>query len=106
PSRGTNPASRRGSPIYSATPLTPCRCPYSGGPSDCLRRCLHRWFCLRHSVIGSATTWPTNPEPVGRLTKLQHSRYGAAWSLACPAPVRTFTTELAWAGSPTDPSRL
>ena len=80
--------------------LTPCRCPYSGGPGDCIRRWLGRWFCLRHFVIGSTTTGSTNPEPVDRLTKLQHSHNGAAWSLACPAPVRTFTTELAWAGSP------
>ena len=27
------PASPRGSPIYSASPFTPCRRPYSGGPS-------------------------------------------------------------------------
>ena len=26
------PANRRGSPIYSASPFTPCRRPYSGGP--------------------------------------------------------------------------
>jgi len=36
------PASRRGSPIYSANPFTPCRRPYSGGPHDCVQRCLHR----------------------------------------------------------------
>src|ERR1035441_7924796 len=40
------PASRRGSPIYSASPFTPCRRPYSGGPRDCAQRCLHRRFCL------------------------------------------------------------
>src|SRR5437016_2424300 len=40
------PASLRGSPIYSASPLTPCRGPYSGGPSNRIRRCLHRWFRL------------------------------------------------------------
>ena len=59
------PASRRGSPIYSASPFTPCRRPYSGGPSDCTRRCLHRWFCLRHFRTGSATTSPTNPDSRG-----------------------------------------
>jgi hypothetical protein len=85
-----NPASRRGSPIYSASPFTPCRYPYSGGPSDCIRRCLHRWFCLRHSVIGSATTWPTNPEQVGRLTKLQHSLYATAWTRCLPCSGQDF----------------
>ena len=34
------PASRRGSPIYSASPFIPCRRPYSGDPSHCMRRCL------------------------------------------------------------------
>jgi hypothetical protein len=30
------PASPRGSPIYSANPCSPCRRPYSGGPHNCL----------------------------------------------------------------------
>jgi hypothetical protein len=30
------PASRRGSPIYSTNPFTPCRRPYSGGPCACM----------------------------------------------------------------------
>ena len=30
------PASRRGSPIYSASPFIPCRRPYSGGPNVCI----------------------------------------------------------------------
>src|SRR3989442_1235908 len=55
------PASRRGSPIYSACPFTPCRRPYPGGPSDCSRRCLPRWFCLRRISTGSTTTDPTTP---------------------------------------------
>jgi hypothetical protein len=33
------PASRRGSPIYSASPFAPCRRPYSGGFHKCLRQC-------------------------------------------------------------------
>jgi hypothetical protein len=76
------PASRRGSPIYSDSPFAPCRCPYSGGSSgssDCPRRFLHRWCCLRQIRTGSATTNPTFPERVGRVTKLQHSLYAAAW---------------------------
>jgi len=78
------PASPRGSPIYSASPFTPCRRTYSGGSSDCSRRLLDRWYCLRHIRIGSATTTPTNPAPVGRVTKLQRSLYAAAWSAAMP----------------------
>ncbi len=54
------PASRRGSPIYSARPFFPCRRPYSGGPRDCTRRCLGREFRLRRFRIGSATTSPTS----------------------------------------------
>jgi hypothetical protein len=101
-----HPASRRGSPIYSARPFTPCRRPYPGGPRDCSRRCLHRGFCLRRISTGSTTTYPTAPDQVGRVTRLQHSLHATAWSVACPAPARTFTTELSWAGSPHTPSRL
>src|SRR5712691_9059026 len=90
-------ASLRGSPIYSASPCSPCRRPYSGGPSACTRRCLQRWSCLRQIRTGSTTTGPTNPNQVGRVTKLQHS---------LTATARTFTTELAWAGSPLCPRRL
>jgi len=55
------PASRRGSPIYSASPFTPCRRPYSGGPGECIRRCLPHRYCLRRVRSGSATTVPTAP---------------------------------------------
>ncbi len=84
------PASRRGSPIYSASPFTPCRRPYPGGPSDCARR----------------PHYPTTPDQVGSVTRLQRWLHATAWSVAGPAPARTFTTELAWAGSPHAPSRL
>jgi len=59
------PARHRGSPIYSASPFTPCRRLYSGGPNNCLRRCLHCWYCLRQFWSGSATTGPTLPDHVG-----------------------------------------
>jgi hypothetical protein len=62
----------------------PCRRPYSGGPRDCFRRCLHREFRLRHFRIGSATTSPTCPDRVGRLTKLQRSRNATAWKDCLP----------------------
>ena len=100
------PASRRGSPIDSAHPFTPCRRPYPGGPNDGLRRCLPRGCCLRRIRTGSTTTDPTAPDPVGSVTRLQPSLPVTAWSVARPAPARTFTTELAWAGSPQIPSRL
>ena len=78
------PASRRGSPIYSANPLTPCRGPYSGGPHDCLQRCLHRGYGLHQIRTGSATTLPTGPERVGRVTKLQPSLNATAWRCCSP----------------------
>ena len=78
------PASRRGSPICSASPFTPCRRPYSGGPRDCAQRCLHRGYCLRHFRTGSATPNPTIPDRVGRVTKLQLSLYATAWRYGLP----------------------
>jgi len=78
------PASRRGSPIYPASPFSPCRRPYSGGPHDCLRRCLHRRYGLRPFRTGSATTSPTIPDPVGRVTKLQRSLDATAWRNCLP----------------------
>src|ERR1041385_5314879 len=78
------PASRRGSPIYSASPFTPCRRSYSGGASDCARRRLRRRYCLRHICIGSATTCPTIPDPVGWVTKLLRSPNAAAWWCCLP----------------------
>jgi hypothetical protein len=85
-----NPASRRGSPICSASPFTPCRRPYSGGPGNCTRRCLRRRFCLRHIRTGSAATCPTIPEPVGRVTKLQHSLDATAWRCCLPCSGQDF----------------
>lgn len=73
------PASRRGSPIYSATPFLPCRRPYPGGAHNCTRRCLRRGFCLRPLCTGSATTNPTFPDRVGCVTRLQHSLNVTAW---------------------------
>jgi len=84
------PASPRGSPIYSARPFTPCRHPYSGGSSHCLRRCLHGWYCLRHFCTGSATTDPTIPEHVGCVTKLQRSLYATAWRCCSPCSGQDF----------------
>jgi len=91
------PANRRGSPIYSASPFIPCHHPYPGGPGDCLRRCLHRRFCLRRISNGSTTTcYPTTPNQVGSVTRLQCSLHATAWNIASPASARTFTAELSW----------
>jgi hypothetical protein len=83
-------ASRRGSPIYSASPFAPCRRLYSGGSSDCARRFLRRWCCLRQIRTGSATTNPTFPERMGRVTKLQHSLNAAAWWRCLPCSGQDF----------------
>jgi hypothetical protein len=84
------PASLRGSPIYSASPFTPCRRPYSGGPRACTRRCLRRGFCLRQIRTGSATTCPTIPDSVGRVTKLQLSLNATAWGCCLPCSGQDF----------------
>ena len=84
------PASRRGSPIYSVSPFTPCRRLCFGGSSDCSRRFLDRWCCLRHIRTGSATTNPTFPERVGRVTKLRRSLNAAAWERCLPCSGQDF----------------
>ena len=84
------PASRRGSPIYSASPFIPCRRPYSGDPNACLRRRLRRWFCLRHLCTDSAITDPANPIHAGCVTKLQHSLNATAWRCCSPCSGQGF----------------
>ena len=84
------PASRRGSPIYSARPFTPCRRPYSGGPRDCIRRTLRRRYGLRPICPGSATTCPTDPERVGCVTKRQRSLNATAWWCCSPCSGQDF----------------
>src|SRR5258707_14666375 len=57
--------------------------------------------------MGSAATIPHQSGSNGVvISKLQHSLYATAWSFDRPAPVRTFTTELAWAGSPQSPKSV
>jgi hypothetical protein len=72
-------ASRRGSPIYSASPFTPCRRPYSGGSHKCTQRCLPcgqrpspslHW--LGNHILSRSRT------SEGRVTKLQRSLYATA----------------------------
>ena len=84
------PASHRGSPTCSANPSTPCRCPYSGGPDHCIRRCLRGRYCLRHLCLGSATTVPTPPGLVGCVTKRQLLLNATAWSGCLPCSGQDF----------------
>ena len=88
--RASEHANRRGSPIYSASPFTPCRRLYSGDPRNCTQRWLHRRFCLRPLCTGSATTSPTNPDRVGSVTKLQHSLDATAWRCCSPCSGQGF----------------
>ena len=85
-----SPARRRGSPICSARPSIPCRCPYSGGSDHCARRCLRGRFRLRPLCPGSATTRPTPPELVGCVTKRQHSLNATAWNGCLPCSGQDF----------------
>ena len=84
------PASPRGSPIYSASPFTPCRRPYSGGPNHRIRRSLPGWYCLRPLCTGSATTNPTHPNQVGCGTKRQRSLHATAWRCCSPCSGQDF----------------
>src|SRR6266566_2225528 len=91
-------ASRRGSPICCADPFTPCPRPYSGGPSEGIRRCLPHRYCLRRISTGSATTSSTVPEQVGSVTKLQHWLYATAWRccLSCSGQDFCYRAFLGW----------
>jgi hypothetical protein len=72
-------ANRRGSPIYSANPFTPCRRPYSGGSHECIQRCLPRgpWPSPSLHWLGNHIV-PRLPVRVGCVTKLQRSLYATA----------------------------
>jgi hypothetical protein len=85
------PASRRGSPIYSASPFTPCRRPYSSGPDNCIRRCLRCRCCLRPIRRGSAATCSHDFQNAWvRISKLQHSLYATAWGCCLPCSGQDF----------------
>ncbi len=101
------PASRRGSPIYSARPFFPCRRPYSGGPRDCIRRCLGRGFRLRRFRIGSATTSPTSSGTRGSFNEAAAFAlcYGLEKLLA-PLRPGLLRPSLPGPGRPEHPGRL
>jgi len=72
-------ASRRGSPIYSASPFTPCRRPYSGGSHECTQRCFPRghWPSPSLHWLGNHVTSRSRTSEVC-VTKLQRSLYATA----------------------------
>jgi hypothetical protein len=84
-------ASRRGSPIYSANPFTPCHHLFSGGSCECSRRYLpHR---LRSSP---SLHWldnhfvPRLPDLVGCVSKLQCSLHAMARWCCLPCSGQDF----------------
>jgi hypothetical protein len=106
--------------------LRACARPATEGPQFTLSVLLAmplpvlRWLQRLHLTMPSSLVLPCAPLSRARqpqfphqsgsngvaLSKLQHSLYATAWSFARPAPVRTFTTELAWAGSPQSPKSV
>jgi hypothetical protein len=85
-------ASRRGSPIYSANPFTPCRRLYSGDSCKCSRRYLPRrlWPSPRPQWLGNHII-PRLPDRVGRLTKLlRRSLYATAQWCCLPCSGQDF----------------
>ena len=79
------PASRRGSPIYSASPFTPCRRPYSGGSHECAQRCLPRghWPSPSLHWLGNHMASRSRTSE-GCVTKLQRSLYATARRCCSP----------------------
>jgi hypothetical protein len=63
----------------------PCRRLYSGGSSNCLRRSLHYWSCLRQERSGSATTSSHHAGPSGACNGAAAftSCYGLAYCSPC-----------------------
>jgi len=100
------PASRRGSPLYSASPSIHAVARTPVVPTTAFDDAFIVGAALRQFRTGSATTCSTNPNPVDRVTELQHSLYATAWNHCLPCSARTFTTKLSWAGSPQCPSWL
>jgi hypothetical protein len=79
------PASLRGSPIYSASPFTPCRRPYSGGSHECAQRCLPRghWPSPSLHWLGNHMASRSRTSE-GCVTKLQRSLYATARRCCSP----------------------
>src|SRR5260370_2263306 len=95
-------ASRRGSPIYSASPFTPCRRPYSGGSHECTQRCLPREQRPSPSLhwLGNHRSSRSRTSE-GCVTKLQRSLYATApWCGSPPPGPGSFHHTFGGRGSP------
>jgi len=82
------PASE-GRPNLLVSPFTPCRRPYPGGPSECLRRCLP--LVLSRELAPLDDHKPTTPDQVGSVTRLQrllHATPGVLLALLRPGRLR------------------
>jgi len=79
------PANPRGSPIYSASPFTPCRRPYSGGSHECAQRCLPRghWPSPSLHWLGNHMASRSRTSE-GCVTKLQRSLYATTRQCCSP----------------------
>jgi len=91
----------RGSPIYSASPSDHAVARTPVAPTTAFDDAFAAGIAFAPLSRARQPQFPHQSGSNGvALSKLQHSLYATAWSFARPAPVRTFTTELAWAGSP------
>jgi hypothetical protein len=69
-------------------------------PAIALNDVLIAGFVFAELAPARQPQFPTAPNRVGSVTRLQRSLHATAWSVAGPASARTFTTELSWVGSP------
>ncbi len=77
-------ASGRGSPIYSVNPCAHAAARTPVVPTRAADDFSRVGESLRPICTGSATTNPTNPDPVGSVTKLQRSLDATAWCTCWP----------------------
>lgn len=78
-------ARRRGSPIYSANPFTPCRHPYSDGSHECAQRCLPRGHWPSPNLHRLGNHIPSRSRTSEDcVTKLQRSLYATARRCCSP----------------------
>jgi len=77
-------ASRRGSPIYSVSPCTHAVASTPVVTSRANNDFFRAGTSLHPIRMGSATTVPTNPDQMGRVTKLKRSLDATAWCACLP----------------------
>ena len=101
------PASHRGSPIYSVSPSDHAVARTPVAPTTAFDDAFAAGSAFAPLSRARQPQFPHQSGSNGvAFSKLQHSLYATAWSFARPAPVRTFTTELAWAESPQSPKSV